>query len=174
MAKNSAPRGEPAGNKPNAMTDEQEQKLFQTNLAKYERLLKALKDANKAIQDHGKIIKSDHGKHGLKMIKATIALREPETEIDVKEEADAMVRALRWAGIDVGFQGSLFDVEDQTLEERAFADGKRAGLKGDAMSAPVEYGTGDAFQEWCKGWHDGQAVNFGGIKQGPITDETVN
>lgn len=158
MAKTDAP---PAGAKSN-MTDEQEQNLFSRNQAKYEKLLAAKKAADKALQDHGKIIKSEHGEHGLLMIKTSIALRDEATGANEREKADAIIKVMRWHGEPVGVQGSLFEQNDgdMTLEEKAYAAGKRAGVQGLAMTAPVEYAAGDAFQEWAKGWHAGQESIF--------------
>lgn len=162
MAKKDRPEGSIEN-----MTDEQEQKLFADNLKKYERLLAAKKAADKALQDHGKIIKSDHGEHGLLMIKTTIALRKPESESAEKEKIEAVAKAMRWSGLPIGSQGSLFEPDDGlTVEQRAFEAGKRAGIRGESMSAPVEYGTGDAYQEWAKGWHAGQESIFA-IRKGP-------
>lgn len=149
------------------LDDEKEQQLFRTNLQKYQRLLQAKRKADKDLQDHGKIIKKDHGPNGLTMIKTTIALDDPETEADEKKKAEDIVKAMRWAGVPIGFQGALFgDYDERTLEERAFADGKKTGMDGQPMSAPTTYAAGDAFQEWCKGWHAGQEAIFG-IKKGP-------
>lgn len=150
------------GRIPNALTDEQEQSLFAANQRKYEKLLEAKKKADKALQDVGKIIKAEHGEHGLLMIKTSIALRDAKTADEAKGKADAIVKVMRWHGEPVAVQGSLFDVndDDMTTEERAFAQGRRAGVNGEAMTAPTEYAAGDAFQEWCKGWHAGQESIF--------------
>lgn len=160
------PKAPPADAGPGHNSGDKEQGTFTQNLAKYERLIAAQKAANKAVQDHGKIIKNDHGKHGLDMMKLTIAMRSPETAAEERAKLDSFLKALRWAGEPIGVQGSLFDPEDEkTLEERAFDAGKRAGMEGLPMTAPVEYGAGDPFQEWCKGWHTGQDAIFA-IRQG--------
>lgn len=161
MAKQPEPRGTPAGNKTN-LTDDQEQGLFAQNKTKYLRLLDTFKKAQKALTDHGKIIKAEHGEHGLLMIKTSIALQDAASADEAKGKADAIVKVMRWHGEPVSVQGSLFEQNDgdMTVEERAYAAGRRAGLAGEAMTAPVEYAAGDAFQEWAKGWHNGQESIF--------------
>lgn len=160
MAKDSEQRGTPAGNKPN-MSDDQEQSLFAQNKAKYVRLLDAKKKADKALQDHGKIIKSEHGEFGLEMIKTSLKLQDAAQADEAKGKVEAIVKVMRWHGEPVGVQGSLFGgTDDLTPEERAYASGRRAGLNGEAMTAPTEYAAGDVYQEWCKGWHNGQESIF--------------
>lgn len=165
-AKAPAAEGGPGHN-----SGDKEQGTFTQNLAKYERLLAAKKAADKALKDHGKIVKNDHGKNGLDMMKLTIAMRDPETAAEERQRLDDFLKTLRWAGEPIGFQGSLFDEQDgRTLEERAYEHGKREGMEGKPMSAPVEFGAGDPFQEWCKGWHAGQAAIFD-IQKGPKPED---
>lgn len=138
-----------------------EQALLASNLSKYEKALQKKKDADKALKEIGKTIKADHGDYGLDMVKMIIACRAPETEATEKAKMMRLLDAMRWAGVDIGFQGDLFGLPDnKTPEERAFAEGKRAGMRGEPNSVPTEWAAGDMMQEWIKGWHSGQEEIF--------------
>lgn len=57
-------------------------------------------------------------------------------------------------------QADLFGQADTTdAEERAFNDGKRAGLAGEACHPPKHFSAGDLMQNWIAGHAAGQKVN---------------
>lgn len=59
-----------------------------------------------------------------------------------------------WFALPVNFQPNMFD--DRTpLEDRAFEEGKAAGLLGKSPTAPYD---GTAGQNWLQGWHEGQRI----------------
>lgn len=150
------------------ITDLQLQALFEHNRAKYKRLLEAKKKADKDLKDLGKVIKSDHGDLGLDMIKLANKIEEGgDGEMEAKQRVEETLRVLRWLGVPVGHQGSLFEgIDSPSVEERAFEMGKLAGMRGESRSAPVEYAAGDPLQQWLKGYEKGQEAIFN-IQKGP-------
>ena len=71
---------------------------------------------------------------------------------------ESQARVLRWLGLPIGQQGELFSAVDLTpAVEKARADGKRAGLKGETCSPPHDPSV-PQHAAWIEGWHDGQAV----------------
>lgn len=144
------------------MADEQERTLFFQDKGKYERLLAALKVATKAVQDHGKTIKANHGDHGLSAIKLAIKIQSSdEGEKDAKERIAFDFRVMRWLGTATGFQGNLFEeVDRRPGDELAYDRGKVAGMEGKGMK---EFGYDESNANWqdaARGWHDGQAAIF--------------
>lgn len=160
----------PAPRDHNAMTDDQEQKLTRDHAARRQQLLKAETDAKAARLKFDKVIKSDLGEFGLANIKLLEKLESEKGEQEIKEDLERRAKVARWAGLQVGTQGSLFEEDRRSMNEKAFEEGKRAGLKGADPKSPY---TGEAQQEYMKGWHSGQAVNLAGIKQAKPVAEIV-
>lgn len=170
------PRKERAGSsapKPTIETisDDQVYSLTEQHKGKYERLLKAKKDADKELTDFGKIIKSDLGPKGLQDIKDLIALSTPEGEAVMKAEMERQARVMRWMNIPIGSQGALFGEEDRTpLTERAFNEGKRQGLAGESCDNPHHHTT-EAHRSYNDGWAAGQEAKATAGFQKLETDE---
>lgn len=66
-----------------------------------------------------------------------------------------------WMQHPIGEQPDMFDQQpDRTpLSDRAFAQGKTAGMEGKPMASPYDVGL-EAGQRWIEGWHAGQAAIF--------------
>lgn len=152
----------PAPRDHNAMSDDQEQKLTRDHAARRLQLLKAETDAKAARLKFDKVIKADLGEHGLANIKLLEKLESDKGEDEIKADLERRAKVARWAGLQIGTQGSLFENDRRSMNEKAFEEGKRDGLKGADPKSPY---SGEAEQEYLKGWHTGQAVNLGGIKQ---------
>jgi hypothetical protein len=157
-----APAGAPKTT--NELSDEQRHTLFENNYARYLVLSEAAKKANKALKDHGKIIKADLGDYGLDMIKLRAKIEGDESEAAVtsaKDQVINMLRVMRWAGLPIGHTDDIFEnFDNRPLEEQAEDAGKIAGMRGEPMKAPDRWATGDLFQAWCKGWNKGQEQLF--------------
>lgn len=144
-----------------ALTDEQMQALHLNNhVPAYERALKAKKDADAAFKNVCKTIKAEGG--SIDDVKRTIELRTPEGEAKLKVQIEQMLRVARWAGLPLGTQSDLFGPDRRPVEERAFEDGKRAGLAGKDCKTEHAPGT-EAYDKWIEGWHAGQAVLAAGF-----------
>lgn len=180
MAKaQTAASSEPAGvghNQPNIRETEV---LFFVNRRNYLAALEDQKAANKAMKDIGKTIKADLGVNGLTMIKAYEKSQTPEGKAEIQAKQEAERQAMAFAGIPINTQLDLL-TDRMPLVERAFRDGREAGLRGDTLANPYNEGSPEG-QEYAKGWHDGQGDLFKGIKakeeaaaeliEGPAHDE---
>lgn len=153
------------------LTDDQRQGLTRQHARKYTQLLEAKKEADAAIRNFAKIVKADLGEHGLMMIKLLRQLDTDEGEQAFRAEMEAKAMAARWAGVPIGAQGNLFDEDRRPIGERAFEEGKAAGLDGKDPKPP--YATGEAHDEWMRGWHEGQKILAQGIGKGPVTADLL-
>ncbi|MFG1245750.1 hypothetical protein [Xanthobacter flavus] len=142
----------------NQLTDEQQQALFEQHKTKYEHFLALKKKADADFKNACKLAKSELGDGAVDDIKLSIQLETPEGEAEFKEEMDRKARVARWKGLPIGMQASLF-VEDRTPgDERAFGEGKRAGMAGKERRAPYDAATSQ-FRKWLEGYDAGQEVN---------------
>jgi len=155
----------------NEMNDDQRHKLTSDYCTRYEAALAAKKAADKAIKDIGKLVKADLGKNGMRDIRDMIELRDPEGEARIKEEMEARARVLRWMNVPMHTQTELFpDVDRRPITEKAFGDGKKAGISGAPHANPY-HPTNDGHDAWNKGYIAGQDVNLAKIK--PIDTEAA-
>jgi ribosome modulation factor len=161
----------------NQMSDDQARALHLSNhVPAYEKALAAKKKADADFKNVCKTIKSEGG--NIDDIKLTIKLRTPEGEKEFKEQIERQRRIAQWNNLPIGGQGWLLDEDRRPLSERAYEDGKKAGLEGNDASPPHAAGT-EGYDAWMKGWHEGQAILAQGFKKGPETaeilrDETKN
>lgn len=138
------------------LTDEQQQGLFEHHKGKYEKALASKKAADAALKNICKTAKGE----GVSVadIKLAIDLEEDGGEERLREKIERQHRIARWLGLPVGSQPSFFDDEDRTPSvEKAEAEGKRAGMKGESCNPPGHLGMAQA-QYWTAGWHAGQKV----------------
>jgi ribosome modulation factor len=64
----------------------------------------------------------------------------------------------RWLNLPIGTQLDIFAVDRTPVADRAFEDGKTAGLQGKTCISPYDPST-EQSQKWIEGWHAGQAVH---------------
>lgn len=80
---------------------------------------------------------------------------------DDTEELDRRRREARiakWFNHPVGMQADMFDEVDRTPSvDKAFADGKLAGMSGEPCSVPSHHGQ-EQSAKWIEGWQEGQAA----------------
>lgn len=138
------------------LTEDQQRALGFLHKGKYEKALADKKAAAAAFLNCTKIAKAD----GVSVddIKLLIRLDTPEGEASLRAELNRQLEVARWAGSEIGTQFSLLDEPDRSpLEDRAFEEGKRAGMKGESLNSPYEGAAGAAYAE---GWHIGQEALF--------------
>ncbi len=146
------------------LTDDQRQALTRQHAGKYFSLLEAKKKADADLRNHAKVVKSDLGEHGMVQIKLLQQLQTEEGEKKFREEMEAKATAARWAGLPIGAQGNLFDEDRRPIEEKAYEEGKSAGMAGKTANPPYSPGT-PAYDRFMEGWHAGQAVLAQGFKK---------
>lgn len=147
------------------LSDDQVYSLTEQHRQKYEILLAAKKKATNDLQQFGKVVKADLGKHGLDQIQALIEGKTPEGEAAIKGRIERDIQVLRWMGVPIGSQADLFPATDRTpITERAFNEGKRQGLAGENINNPHHHTT-EAHRSLVEGYQAGQAANASGIKK---------
>jgi hypothetical protein len=150
-----------AGHNSGEMSDGDKRVLFFIHRNEYVRLLAAKKAADAALKNHGKKTKVDLGEHGMRQIKLYEQMRTPEGEAKARAAMQADVQAAMWAGLPVNTQIDMFE-DLAPLDERAFADGEEAGLRGDFLENPYDVNSHHG-QQYEAGWRSGQAKLGEGI-----------
>jgi ribosome modulation factor len=140
---------------PRELTDEQKQKLFFVHQKGYKAALEVKQKADADFKNKCKTIKAD----GIAVSEIKLSLMEPEKfEARVREDVESYSRVARWLGSPIGTQLQLLDEPDRTPgDDRAYEDGKRAGMRGEDCKAPFAQHLPQA-NRWREGWHAGQAV----------------
>lgn len=152
----------------NELTDEQKQALLLQGCVKIERLKAQIDDLSGQVKQQRKVMRSDG--FSKDEIDGALLMRRLDPDQATARVA-TLIRVAKWTGQPVGFQAELFgDGVDRTPSvERAFAEGKIAGMAGEACVLPAKWAPGSEQAEaWVRGWHDGQAVLASGIK--PIAE----
>ncbi|HTV69304.1 MAG TPA: hypothetical protein VMF90_12275 [Rhizobiaceae bacterium] len=152
-----------SGHNENGITEQDRRVLFFINRKDYHEALAAKKAADAKMKLIGKQIKADLGKHGLDQIKDYDKAKTAEGQEELKARVEASMQAMRWAGVPVGTQLDLLD-DRAPLDERAYAMGEEAGLRGETLVNPYNESTAEG-QAYAKGWHDGQGALFAGIRK---------
>ena len=142
----------------NQLTDEQQQALFEQHKTKYEHFLALKKKADADFKNACKLAKSELGDGVVDSIKDAIELETEEGEVRFKARVERQIRVARWLGLDVGTQGELFGADRTPGDDRAFGEGKRAGMAGKERRAPYDAATSQ-FRKWLEGYDAGQEVN---------------
>lgn len=170
----SADGAEPGIGHNNELSDEDRQALFFQWKRDYEDKLARKKEADAALKNCCKQAKAELGKTVVADIKLAIEVATEQGEAAIKERMESQARVLRWLGLPIGVQGNLFAEVDLTpANEKARANGKRAGLAGEACQPPHDPSV-PQYQEWMDGWQEGQAIHLrNGIRPMPL-QENVN
>lgn len=133
------------------LTEEQSQALFFHHRRLYKDALAKKKKADADFKNTCKRAKAE--KVDPRMIKFSIDLEDDDGTL-ATEQADRE-RVAAWMGLSLGGQADMFDRTPAV--DRAFDEGKRAGMEGKDCSPPYEPG-GEVGQAWLRGWHEGQRV----------------
>lgn len=140
---------------PSELTDEQKQVLWFEHQKKVVALRKRMENVKADLRNTYKVIRSELG-----FTKADIdfALRLLDDEDDELLEQEKRRRTLaRWLGHAIGFQEDLFEPDRTPLADRAFADGRRAGLAGDPCT-PAHAPETEAYRSYMQGFNEGQSA----------------
>lgn len=149
-----------AGDNVAGLSDAQRQALhLSQHVPSYEKALASYKAAGSELKRVGKEIKSEGG--SVAKCKRTIELRTPEGEAAFKAEMAELAEIAAWSG--VGVQLDLLANDREPADDRAFGEGKRAGMAGESAKAPYDPSTSQS-KRWLDGHADGQAVLSQGFK----------
>ena len=153
--------------RPGELTEDQKQALFFQHKKQYEKALEAKKTADAALKNICKLIKAE----GSRLEEIKLAAMDADAfEAYARDKAESLIRVARYVGSPIGTQFSLFNEPDRTPgEDKAFADGKRAGLAGEDASPPYAKHLPQS-SKWLEGWHAGQEVVLKGFKPAPADE----
>lgn len=135
------------------LTEGERQALHYRHCREYEVALAAKKKSDAEIKNVGKRIKAEHD--SVAKVKKTIEARSPEGEAKLKAEIAETAEVLRWSGVSVGETAELFPEDRTPGVDRARAEGRRAGLDGQAAKPPHDPSV-PQYGAWMDGWQDGQ------------------
>lgn len=142
-------------NSVNALSDAERQALHFVHVRDYERELAAKKKADADLKNTAKRIKSEGG--SVTAVKLTIELHTPEGEAAFRARMAEQAEIAAWNG--VGIQVDMFADEREPAEDRAFGEGRRAGMKGESNKPPYSPETSQ-YRKWLDGYSEGNAVLF--------------
>lgn len=155
------------------LTEDERRALLFQHVKSYEERLAAKKKADADLKNACKLAKSELGKDAVADIKDVIALKSPEGEAALQAEIERKLRIARIMNAPVGHQFS-FTEDMRPATDKAFEEGKRAGLDGQACSPPHDPSV-PQYGSWMEGWHAGQAVLASGfrdkISTAPVTHD---
>lgn len=159
---NSGDEDNEAGEKIVGLTPDEARALFLQDKGKYERALEIKKAADADLRNVCKTIKADG--FTVDQVKVAIASETPEGEAKERTKIRQALQAAVWAGVPLGTQLGMFDDPDRTpAVDRAFDEGKRAGMEGRTRRPPYSPDL-EQHDRWLTGWTEGQraAVQDGG------------
>ena len=154
------------------MTDEQEHAMLAHHVDSYEKALKAKKAADSELLRVTKLAKAEGV--SAKSIKEYISYQTDEGQQKLREDIERKHKIARWAGVPVGTQLSFFEETDrEPIDDKVRADGKRAGLKGEAGGPPRHY-PGNLAVIWEEGYREGQEIQLAKFQQKPDDESEVD
>lgn len=140
------------------LNDEQLQALTYQHMNLYSQALAKKKAADADFKNVCKKAKAEIGEDAIDEIKDLIAADTEEGEAKLKRRVERTLRIARWAGASFGTQFEVFDGVDRTpAVDRARAEGKRAGLKGEPRKPPHDPST-PQYAAWIEGYDEGQTL----------------
>lgn len=146
------------------LSEEDEMNLLFINVGLVSNAQAKLATANSEVRNAYKRAKADG--FSKKQVDLAIRLRTEEGQKSFKADLEDSARIARWSGMAIGEQGSLFDEKDRTpIAERAYDEGRRAGLQSEDLNSNPYDVTTEAGQAYISGWHDGQSKYRAGIKK---------
>lgn len=147
------------------LTDTELQSLFFHHRRQYKAALDKKKMVDADFKNTCKQARADLGKRTIDLIKLSFELDSPEGEAVFKMRIEQEMRVARWLGLALGTQGELFEAVDRRpAEEKFYAEGRRHGLAGDPCAPRAASGTA-TYQDYMRGFSDGQAILAQGIKK---------
>ena len=136
------------------LSPDQRVALHHNHVRKYEEAVRRKDRAAADLRNVCKLIKAEGGT--LEAIKLSVKLQSPEGEKAVRLQIEEMIRIARWMGASVGYQMEMFE-DRRPATDRAYDDGKVAGLSGQIRKPPFSEPSLPQYQRWLEGWGDGQA-----------------
>jgi ribosome modulation factor len=143
------------GHNSQGLTEAEREALLFHHLRHIKTAKEELEEARSEYNRLRKLAKAD----GFKLRNVDFAMKcwEAEDEQTIADDLREQAQIAMWFNLPLNFQGNLFDADRTPADERAFADGKRAGLQGKSCEAPRDLSQQNS-QKWIAGWHEGQRM----------------
>lgn len=141
----------------NCLSDDDLQALFWQHKRAYVEALARKKDADAKFKNVCKTAKAELGDGSVEDIKTAIELETEEGEARISDRLKRVLRVSRWAGASIGTQFDMFDegADKTPADDRAFAEGKRDGLKGEPRKTDYHPSTSQ-YRRYMDGYQVGQ------------------
>lgn len=141
----------------NGLSDDDLQALFWQHKRAYGEALARKKEADAKFKNACKTAKAELGDGAVDDIKTAIELETEEGEAKISDRLRRILRVSRWAGASIGTQFDMFDegVDKTPADDRAFAEGKRDGLKGEPRKTDYHPSTSQ-YRRYMDGYQVGQ------------------
>lgn len=141
----------------NILTEDQQAALFFQHKNAIVALKEKLASVNGSLRSAYKTAKSEG--FTKKEIDFAIALEKDEDD-KIQKDRHRQNQIARWMGVALGTQGELeLEPDRRSVEERAAAEGKKAGMNGEALNPPYAPGN-PGYDAYVENWHIGQAAIF--------------
>ncbi len=142
------------------LTDNQRRGLFVIELSKLERLEQIAKKAISDSRNQRKVMIT----HGFEKGHIDFALYvKKASDTDVRKLMETQAEVLRFLGNPLAVQADFFDADRTPAVDRAFEEGKTAGMEGKRRESPHDASTPQG-QRWLDGWSEGQGIVAAGFK----------
>lgn len=141
----------------NILTDDQQAALFFQHKNAIVSLKEKLASVNGSLRSAYKQAKSEG--FTKKEIDFAIALEDDEDD-KIQKQRMRENQIARWLGVALGTQGELeLEPDRRSVEEKAAAEGKKAGMNGETLNPPYAPGS-PGYEAYVESWHEGQAAIF--------------
>lgn len=134
----------------------------------------ALEKAQAAVKSSRDAARAEMGKSALHEISFFEQLQTEEGQEKFKAETAWKIRVAQWAQMPINTQADLFGTDMRPLEDKAFDEGKQAGLAGATGTPPDRYNSGTLMQRWMAGWHEGQSKLRSGFRPTSDADDPTH
>lgn len=150
--------GHNSGASAEQISDDQQRALFIQSLEKIKRAKEKAATATADLRNLYKVAKAE----GFSKADIDYAISlEKDDDDKMIERRRREQKIAAWMNHPIGTQADLFEskVDDRPLKDRAFEEGKIAGMKGEVAKPPYDTGT-DGYSGYMEGYHAGQAAIF--------------
>lgn len=149
------------------LNDDERHALHLRHVREYQVGLAAKKKADAELKNVGKRIKAEGD--SVAKVKKTILAQTPEGEAELRAEMEETLQVLRWSGVHTGETKDMFPDDRTPAVDRARAEGKRAGMDGQACSPNYDPSV-PQHAAWIEGWQEGQAILASAFAKKPEPD----
>lgn len=150
-------------------TADEIRRLFITHRTSWNEVQAKLKVVEKLVSDVKSALKSDG--YTVKQMQIADQLATVKGDAKVQAEVKDRLQVAQWMGHPMGAQLDMFSQPDRTpAVDRAFEDGKTAGMEGRVRRPPHSPET-PQHESWMNGYYQGQEILQGKVGTGALADQ---